>query len=198
MADLFEPLRLKTEEFSELITGLERAFSRHAAALINDERLQSPEVEVLDWKETGFSEETVEKFRQVVTYLDQLIVFAFADAPDEIVAEWAGRFDASLKDEAVKRVGIMRDDMPSLRSLWEAKTSSVVPLLGSVGYEVVTSEADGTANDKSLILSFSASKYSILGRVDTKSTQSITVRLWRSDLILLKREIEHVLKDHFD
>lgn len=195
--DMFEPVRLKSEEFSQLVSGLERAFSNHAAALVMDERLSGAELEVLDWDATGLGKDAVEKYREVVQYFDQLILFAFADAPDEVISDWAAHYDASLKDEAKKRIETMRSDMPSLQSLWDAKTSSVIPVLSSLGYEIVTTEANDEA-DRSVILSMSASKVSILGRVDRHSTQSITMRLWPSDLVLLKDQIDHTLETHFD
>lgn len=195
--DMFEPVRLKNEEFSQLVSGLERAFSNHAAALVMDERLPSAELEVLDWDETGLDKDAVEKYREVVQYFDQLVLFAFAYAPNEVIADWAARYDASLKDEAIKRIDAMRSDMPSLQSLWDAKTASVIPVLSSLGYEVVRTEVNDEA-DRSVILSMSASKVSVLGRVDKYSTQTITMRLWPSDLALLKDQIDHALEAHFD
>jgi len=197
MADMFEPVRLKSEEFSQLIMGVERAFSRHAAALVVDERLPSPEIEVLDWEETELDKETVEKYRIVIDYFDQLMLFAFADAPDQVVSEWANGYDPSLKDEALKRVEVVRSSMPLLRDLWDAKVSSVIPILSSVAYDIITVEGeDSTA--KSVILNLSAAKLSIFGRVDKSSAQSVILRLWPNDLKLLKREIDHLLKDHFN
>ncbi len=195
---MFEPVRLKSQEFSQLILGLERAFSRHAAALVVDERLPSAEVEVLDWEETGLDEKAVEKYREVVDYLDQVILFAFADAPDQVVSDWASAYDASLKDEALKRIEAMRSSMPLLRDLWDAKVSSVIPILSSVAYEIITVEGEDDGSARSVILSLGASKLGILGRVDKNSTQTVALRLWPSDLKLLKREIDHVLKAHFD
>jgi hypothetical protein len=198
MADMFEPVRLRSEEFSELVSGLEMAFSHHAAALVTDERLPSAEVQILDWEETGLNEEAVNKYREITAYLDQMILFAFADAPDQVISEWASSYDASLKDEALKRVGAIRTNMPSLRSLWDAKTLSVIPVLGSVAYEVVTTEGEGDNSDRTVILSISATKINSLGRVERNFIRSITVRLWPSDLILLKQEIDHALEAHFN
>lgn len=198
MADMFEPIRLKGEEFSQLITGLERAFSRDAAALVVDERLPTAEVDVLDWEETGLDEKAAERYREVVNYLDQVILFAFADAPDQVIHEWASYYDASLKDEALKRVEAIRSSMPVLRELWDAKASSVIPILTSVAYEIIAIEDEDDSAARSVILSLSASKLSPLGRVDKNSTQSVTFRLWPSDLKILKREIDHVLSVHFD
>lgn len=194
---MFEPVRLKSEEFSQLVLGLERAFSRHAAALVVDERLPSAEIEVLDWEETGLEEEAVARYREVVEYLDQLLLFAFADAPTKVVADWADTYDASLRDEAVQRIETMRNNMPSLRDLWDAKVSSVVPILSSLAYEVITSESEDDVSARSVLLSMSASRLGILGRVDKSSTQMLAFRLWPSDLRLLRREIDHVLEVHF-
>ncbi len=198
MADMFEPIRLKEEEFSQLIAGVERAFSRHAAALVLDERLPTAEVEVLDWDETGLDEKAAEKYREVVNYLDQVILFAFAEAPDQVVHDWASSYDASLKDEALKRVEAVRSSMPVLRDLWDAKASSIIPILSSVAYDIITVEGEDERIARSVILSLSASKLGPLGRVDKDSTQSVTFRLWPSDLKVLRREIDHVLKAHFD
>jgi hypothetical protein len=196
--DMFEPVRLKSEEFSELVSGLERAFSSHAAALVMDERLSGAELEVLDWDKTGLDKDAIEKYREIVQYFDQLVVFAFAQAPNDVISDWAARYDASLKEEAISRVDIMRSDLPSLQNLWDAKTSSVIPILSSLGYEIVAAtDVDGGA-DKSVILRLSASKVNVLGQVDRYSTQSVTMRLWPSDLVLLKDQIDHTLETHLD
>jgi hypothetical protein len=192
MADMFEPLRLSNEEFVELISGLEQAFSRRAAALVTDERLASAEVDVLDWEETGFNKDAIEKYEQPANYLYQMLLFAFADAPNRVISQWARTYDDSLQEEAVRRVGLIREGMPSLRRLWESKNSSVIPILGSVAYEIVDSLAARDETDRTVILSIAASRYGVLGRAEGTSVQNITIRLWPSDLVLLKREIDHI------
>jgi len=194
MADLFEPVRLEGPDFQNLLELLEKAFSVHAAALVANEQSSVPTVEVLDRARTGLTDETWKRLQKAVDYFDQMMLFAFEDAPDDLISRWARDYDESLQDEAVKRVSLIRDRMPTLRRLWEAKRSSVVPILSSFDYEVVR----GTdSSDSNVLLAITVSRQPFLARSARSRTESITVRLWPSDIALLKREIDHILETHF-
>ncbi len=194
MADLFEPVRLEGTDFQNLLELLEKAFSLYAAALVADEQSPVPTIEILDQTRAGFTDEAWERLQTAVESFHQMMLFAFEDAPDDLISRWARDYEESLQDEAVKRVRLIRDRMPTLRRLWESKRSSVVPILNSFDYEVIYSSESSDAN---ILLAITVSRQPFLARSARSRTDSITIRLWPSDVALLKREIDHILEAHF-
>lgn len=130
-------------------------------------------------------------------YLDGLLWYAFTNAPDETVREFGsdpeGDNGEFLGDVAIERVGRLRDSMPLLRQRWMSKSESVMAILGEVSYEVIESGGDASA-----ILGVELPTVDSTGRPSTRSSERTVVRLWRDDVFLLIRELQHLLDEHMN
>lgn len=194
MSDFFEPLRLDLDEFTELVQALDLGIGRSAVALVVDDRYGYRELEVFDPSAIGWSTEQWGRFEPIVQDLDQLMVFAFADAPRSTIESWAK--DASEDAQvALDKVQVMRDKMPRLAKLWQAKTDSIAPTLSSLRYELQSSPADG-AGECTLYLSASIS--GLTGRIVPGSVERVSMKLWPSDLARLKRTIDVICEQLYE
>jgi hypothetical protein len=195
MTDLFEPVRLSREAFVDLIKKVDQAFANNAAALVVDERYGLREVEVIDPTAAGFSDETWPELQPAVNYLDQLMLFAFDDAPDTVISTWAREYDSNLVHETIERVKIMRQAMPVLEGLWQAKSASVVPILNNFEYEVLTEiQQQGEMQEPSVLAYLSVSRTGLYSRPDRNTIERVTFRLFASDIVLLKQALDHAFE----
>jgi hypothetical protein len=127
--------------------------------------------------------------------LDQVLFFAFEDAPEEVVRGWAREHDPALEEEAFRRVVFIRETMTNLGELWEAKSASIIPPLVGVKYDAIR-DSDGRMT--ALALYLAAARITDLGRPDLTDSVRLRVQLWPADVDMLIGELARLREDHLD
>jgi hypothetical protein len=123
-----------------------------------------------------------------------MMFFALEHAPDDVITEWATEHDVDLVNEAVERVGYIRKNMPNLTRLWQGKSTSVVPPMISMDYDVVhNSEGETTG----ACVYISAGRIAAIGRPDLTDANRIRFRLWPSDVEYLILQLERLRHTYF-
>jgi len=193
MTDFFTPVQIQRAAFNLLITRVDEAVSNHAVALVLNEDFPFRELDPVSPTAIDLSGlELEEDPLDVVNYLDQLMYFAFEGAPDEVITSWADDFDKELSREALDRVKFMRENMPALSALWNAKNNSILPPLIDFNYEVATT----LSGDRQVHLYLAAARITGLGTPDKTDMSRLRVQLWPSDVRILIRELKHLLSAH--
>jgi hypothetical protein len=195
MLEPVDPVLLPLEEFEALVSKVNQAFERDAAALIVG-RLGAREIEVFDPQRAGFGGEW-SRLRPVVLQLDQLLVLAFEAAPEEVVSEWAAEYsngssDEDLGDDVNRRVEILRTNAPALQRVWEAKSRSVLPGLGLPMYRVVREVGVGPSPPAQVLLSLALSPARL--NDSPAPVAETTLELTRSDVALLQHILGEVIE----
>ncbi|MGW0507574.1 hypothetical protein [Micromonospora sp. NPDC003241] len=187
MFDFFAPVKIPRSAFERLVAQVDDGVGRNAIALVLHEDFPYRALHVVD--EDDFAIDRNDDFLPLVDMLDQILFFAFEQAPEGIVRSWAKGKDEELEDEAVQRVLHVRENMPNLASLWIQKSTSIVPPMIGMSHEIVRDEA-GRGVAASLYLS--ASRISAMGRADLTSATRLRVQLWPADVNALIRELEDI------
>lgn len=192
VVDLFEPVRLPRPAFEELVRQVDAAIENHSMGLILSEDAPYRSLQPL----IGASKPEIPgiiDYGQIVDSLDQILLFAFEDAPDDVIERWARGKDEHLVEEAVSRVSFVRNNMPNLEELWTEKSSSIVPPLTGFKYDVLRDEyGTGIA----AVVYLAASRVNIAGIPDSHDSTRIRLQLWPSDVQLLIDELEHLKSGH--
>ncbi len=192
--DFFAPVRLPLETFNELISRTDEGVGNHTIALIISENVSFRALDIVRPESLGLHPSEYERVSKMVDDLDQMLFFAFEDAPDEIVTEWASERDKSLAEEAVRRVRHIRREMINLSRLWEEKSTSIISPMIGVDYDVLHDEK-GAAT--SAIMYISAARIGGLGRPDLTDANRIRFQIWPADVEYLMNQLEHLRHAHF-
>jgi hypothetical protein len=190
--DLYAPLRLPRPAFELLLVRLDEAVPKNAVRLLLHEDVSYRELVITRGDLVDLVDLKVESPEAEVKFLDQVLLFAFENAPDEVIADWASSYDEELVDEAVSRVRFARENMPNLGELWREKSTSVVPPLVGFGFDVVH---DKTGRGKSASLYLSAGRVSLFGRPDKSDMTRLRVQLWPDDVVFLVEGLTHMLEE---
>jgi hypothetical protein len=193
MTDFFTPVQIQRAAFDVLIRRVDEAVSKHAVALVLNEDFPFRGLDPVSPTAIDLSGLELEQDPlDIVNYLDQLMYFAFEEAPDEVIASWANDFDKELSREAVDRVKFIYANMPALLELWNAKSNSILPPLINFGYDVTTT----LSGNRHASLYFAVARIAETGRPDKTDVSRLRVQLWPSDVRILIRELEHLWSAH--
>lgn len=141
--DYLKPVAMPAEDFEAVIKKVGTAFKNGAATLVSS-AYGTPEVFVFSPGRAGFTD--WENDALIVEALDQLLELAFEEASDELIEEWADNyaFDMDvevLKDQAREKINLIRKYAPEIRSVWKAKSTSVLPVIGRPRYKLMRNVA---------------------------------------------------------
>lgn len=203
----FASLRLSDEVFGRLIIAIERGVSNRSIFLEVSpvDGLCSPRVIKRDDFDRTLPE--IQDASSVIFFMDQLLTYSFALAPDSAIRAWAARADSQLADVAIKRVATIRTDMPLTQALWQSKTRSLMPVLVETEFERVTINpswgtimheyGDGWSEDEARVagerlhVTLSTIRGALHGgRLDTESLERTSFALWPSDLEALIEDLQ--------
>jgi hypothetical protein len=193
MADFYTPVGIPRPVFDQLIVRLDKAVGEHGVALVLNENFPFRALDPIRANSIDLSGLQIDNADEVVENLDQLLYFAFEDAPRDVVASWANDGEADLADEAFERVRFIRDNMPELAALWYAKSDSLIPPLIRFSYDAIPSE-EGSSN--TAVIYLAAAGIGPGARPDKTDIVRLRVQLWPSDVRLLAREFEHLWHAH--
>lgn len=133
------------EELHEFIDKVDEAIAAGSCALYFDATFQVINLELFALDGTRFTEDEWDNVASDVDSLDQLMVFAFGDAPREFVVEWAsGVVEEGAVERLADLVDYMRDNMPALAGEWQARRGQLAPSIGDISASVVFEPARGS------------------------------------------------------
>jgi hypothetical protein len=193
MADFYTPVRIPRSAFEQLIVRVDKAVGEDTVALVLNEDFPFRALDPVEPTAIDFTNLDIENPSEVVYYLDQLLYFAFESAPQEVIVSWANSDAPELKDEAVERVTYVRENMPNLSELWEAKSGSIIPPIIGFTYESVFL---GNSDLRCANVYISAGRIRGDGSPDKTDIVRMRLQLWPSDVRLLIRELEHLWNSH--
>lgn len=186
MADFFDPIRLPPPEFEALIQRVDRAFRVGAATLVGSV-FGTPEVDVFDPRTAGFSDEEWERLQPVVQNLDQIIEFAYDDAPHRDVAEWVASYVTDpdeaqlLMQRTLDCLDVLRKRGENIFRTWRAKIRSILPILGPPRSRLVRGVSSGQVELQFVLTASTARPGPIAVPV-----QEFVVQLLPSDIAMLQ------------
>lgn len=195
MVDFYTPVLIPRGAFEQLVIRVDRAVGENAVALVLNEDFPFRGLDPIDADSVDFSDIKVDNPEDIVENLDQLLYFALEDVPNDVISSWASEGEGELKEEAVQRVQFIRENMPELTSLWQAKSDSIIPPLAGFAYETSLSRGESVLRAN---IYLSASRVMPGGRPDKSDMVRLRVQLWPSDIRLLIRELEHLWEAHLD
>jgi hypothetical protein len=193
MTDFYTPVQIPRDAFDLLISRVDEAVGNHAIALVLNEDFPFRALDPIEMTSINFASiDLKEDPLDVVEYLDQLMYFAFEEAPREVIASWGNQDSRGLGDEAADRALFMRRNMPKLRSLWDSKSNALIPPLIHFEYDAATT----ASGDRYANIYFAASRISRTGAPDKSDMHRVRFQVWPSDVRLLIRELEHLAFAH--
>ena len=194
VANFFMPIGLPRAAFEALVLRIDDGVRRHLVALVLNEDFPYRALHILNDSfnlgDVGVDDDPEE----VVYLLDQILVFAFEDAPDEVIRSWAKENDETRQDEAVSRVLFVRNNMINVGKLWSAKSNSLTPPVTAFKYDVVRGD---NGAPEAVVVYLAATRIDDMGRPDRTDSTRLRVQLWPADLQLIIDELEHVRNRHF-
>lgn len=195
MVDFSTPVRMARPAFELMLARVDEAIARYDVALWLHEdypfrSLYSVSSTAIDYSNINSDDDP----QEIVNNLDQLIYFAFDDAPEEVVSSWIGEYDGDLEGEAIDRVNYARNNMPNLARLWSAKNNSIIRPLVEFGYDVNDSGSSATPRASIYI---AASRIDMSdGTPDKSDIARLRVQLWPADIRVLINELNHLWQAH--
>lgn len=192
--DLAAPLKLPRDVFDSFIAEVDRLVATHDVALELTEDVPYRVLRFVGEQTYDLAGLGGEQSSRMLDSLDQMTLFAFEAAPDDVIQKWGER-EARLGEEARARVRQMRETMVALAGLWSEKSNSVTPPLVGVRYEPIR-ESDGTI--ASWILYLSAARISLNGTPDRSDASKVRLQLWPADVQMLIDELQHMLSGHVE
>jgi hypothetical protein len=190
VVDFFAPIRLPFDAFEQLVSLTDQGVGSHAIALRLEEDLPFRALEIVQ----PLGEASPANFASLIDDLDQVLFFAFEGAPEEVIRAWARDRDMDLQEEALRRVEYVRKNMPNLADLWDEKSTSIVPPLVGLRYDLV---CDGGGSVTAAIMYMSAARINGIGRPDLTDAIRLRFQLWPGDVDLLIAELQHLRDAHF-
>jgi hypothetical protein len=184
---LLAPVVIPQERFAGLVDQLEQATRSNFATVTFDATYGYWFLDVFDRERVQLPDQDW----TVVDNLNQLLSFAFDDAPDDYIQQWATEADARFADETIRRVNYLRSRMTALGSLWRAKTESVMPILARPEYEIAL---DPKGNQSSFVIALTAWTGGTY-RLELAEKKTLTVRLYPNDLAHLHSFIGGLLAE---
>ena len=130
-------LRWDEADFRDMAKRLNAAFRKGAAAFFYDRRVGAHSIDVFDPLQAGYSPEDWAIHGEVISDLYQYLIFAFADAPDDVVRRWAENHDEKLGDVAVERLRVLREETPDVYTEWHQRFTSVASVVGDIQAQVI-------------------------------------------------------------
>lgn len=192
--DQFAPIRLSDDDFRFLCSEIETGIAVSEIGLrplfgskINPFELYSqPGASVFSTVEDS---DRLEDFETAMLFLDSVMLYAFEEAPDDVIRTWAEDFDAKMADDAVARVHLAASLLLNTKRLWESKTHSRLPILGRISYEFIQSDV---LVEPSALVTFEPGRY-IAFRIERDSHSEVTVRMWEDDVRDLRNSLDEIL-----
>lgn len=175
-------LRMSAEEFTKLLAGLNQAFVADRAAIVWSEEGSAHEVNVFDDGEIDRT--TLSELREFAASVDQLLVFAFSDAPESVVEDWGDEHGDGLGKIAVERSRALADDAPDLRNEWSIRFDGIGNVLGAV--------------ETRMVYSFESSDFRLmlhLGAFQARGVRKVPVAASRQhvEVALSRRELRRLI-----
>ncbi len=156
MPNHVSPLDWPDADFATVLTKLDHAFAVGAAAFYYDTESGSHLLDVFEPKRAGFTVREWRKWRAGVAGLDQFLVFAFENTPDEVVHDWASQHKEGSGDVAVRRVEQMRAALEAAGAEWHRRFTGFGSILGDLEINVVYNPSASAAQAHLRIDSFVA------------------------------------------
>jgi len=139
-----ELLKMSDEAFQDRIAALDQAFASQSAAFFFNSQDGSHTIDLFRMDGTGVSDDDeYQLLRDFARDLDQLVIFAFSDAPDSVAHEWGEVHGEGLGDMAVHRASVMVDKMPNALRAWEFRQSAPGRILGDLSSVIVFAGSHG-------------------------------------------------------
>lgn len=130
-------LEWSDDDFNAVVRKVEAAFSGGFAAYYYSTSSSSHLIDVFDPQGAEFTASEWQRWGAGVAGMDQLVIFAFADAPDTVVESWGKEHGDRLGAVAVARVHQMRDNMSSAAQEWGKRSRSPGNIVGDLTVDVV-------------------------------------------------------------
>jgi hypothetical protein len=196
-----ELVKMPIDDFKRLIANLDDAFANGHGAIFYDSDLAGTSIDLFAGAGTQFTEAEwtiVQDQRQI---LDQLLVFAFEDAPDYVVAGWAesdeedvddDNDDADLGADLVERVRLMVKGLPHIQSEWVARRHAVTNVIGDFNLRVIFEPETRRSTGLLRVDSFRPTGIRMSPLASTRSHFEVSVT--KSDLHRIRAKIDIALE----
>lgn len=110
-------LELGETVFRESVDQLEEAFGNGCATFYWSEAAASHKVAVFSWDGCDVPSPSLHTFASAI---DQLVIFAFGAAPDDVIRQWGEDHVESSGPLAITFAGYLRENAPTAQREWQS------------------------------------------------------------------------------